>query len=432
MSDSGDWILKIISGPHQGAEVPLRSGRITVGAHADCDLVLHDVLVAPQHLALSLDAKGVVTVEPLEGRVYNNGKRLLAPALVAAFGFITVGTTHFVLGPSAARWPLLSPADVPELEKDAPAPATAPLEPAVSSDVSVSDDDKNSSGKKNPKPPTPAQRRRALWMAGFGGVLLLVWIGLWLMWAPRSKIPPQLTLRERAEKILQAFPDARTLSLDEQADGLAVTGYLDSDSLHREIANAFREEAPELTIRLWSNPRMLETARAFLAQRNLPQLTVSPGEKGELKISGSAHSAAEWARTRQMLLSEVPGLVRLHEDVIFNAVAVTPAAPSTPLFAPIVTPPSSAASAPLTVVALQPLADGQGWLRLSDGTVHFRGARLPDGARLAAIREDQAFIEKDGLTFALTLGTDLAHPLPALSVTSSSPPVTETKPVSSP
>src|SRR5687768_7650645 len=123
MPDSADWLLKIISGPHQGAEVALRPGRLVVGSHAECDLVLHDVLVAPQHFALTLE-NGRVSVEPLEGRVYANGKRLSAASPVPEFGFVTVGTTHLVLGPGAARWPLLSPADVPELEKE-PAPSAA-------------------------------------------------------------------------------------------------------------------------------------------------------------------------------------------------------------------------------------------------------------------------------------------------------------------
>ena len=97
MSASGDWLLKIISGPHQGAEVLLKPGRLVVGSHPDCDLVLHDVLVAAQHFALTLE-KGVLTVEPLEGRVFTQGKRVEARGTVREFGFVTAGTTHLVLG----------------------------------------------------------------------------------------------------------------------------------------------------------------------------------------------------------------------------------------------------------------------------------------------------------------------------------------------
>src|SRR3954469_4201696 len=105
MADSSEWILKIISGPHQGAEVALRSGRVVVGTQPECDLVLHDVLVAPQHFALTLD-HGTATVESIEGRVFCNGKRVTAATPVPLFGFITAGTTHLVLGPASARWPL--------------------------------------------------------------------------------------------------------------------------------------------------------------------------------------------------------------------------------------------------------------------------------------------------------------------------------------
>src|SRR5690242_8932354 len=105
MTAAREWILKIISGPHQGAEEVLRPGRTVVGTDPECDIVLHDMLLAPRHLAFHF-ANDAVTVEPLEGRVHYQGRRVLGPLPVSKFTFVTAGTTHFVLGPSSERWPL--------------------------------------------------------------------------------------------------------------------------------------------------------------------------------------------------------------------------------------------------------------------------------------------------------------------------------------
>lgn len=400
MSISGDWLLKIISGPHQGAEILLKPGRLVVGSHADCDLVLHDVLVAAQHFALTLDKSGL-TVEPLEGRVFNQGKRVEAKGTVREFGFVTAGTTHLVVGPAAARWPLLSVADVPELEKEVPAPASVakPAEPSLAAVVTPASEEK-----KTGKGPTPEQRRRAWFVAGFGGVLLVVWLALWFFWAPTPVVPPGPGSRERAELALRSLPEGKSLTLEEQGGQWVVSGYVDSESAYRELSSALRIEAPEVAQRIWSTPRLLETARTLLAERKV-SLEAAVEGPGELRIRGSLRSAAEWNRIRQLLLAEVPGLLRIRDDVQISPLT-TPPVFRAEATAAVARAEVAEAPAPLTVVGLRELAEGQGWVRLSDGTVLFRGARLPDGLRLSAVRGEQAFLEKGASTFAVTLGSE--------------------------
>lgn len=395
MADSADWILKLISGPHQGAEVSLRPGRIVVGSDRECDLVLNDVLVAARHFALSL-ANGTVTVEPLDGPAFVNGKRLTAATKAPAFGFVSAGTTHLVVGPANARWPLLSIADVPALEKEpeavAAAPAAAEATPATN-------------GKKTPPPPNAAQRRRAWWTAGIGGALLIVWLILWFTLGPKTALAPNPNLREHTEALLRARPDTRTLRLEEHGDRLVVTGYVESDAVQRDLGTAFRQELPQVTLRIWSTPRLLETARALLAERG-SALEVAAAGPGELSIRGTAKSRDEWTRTRQALLTEVPGLQRLREDVTIpvnvpapvRAAATAPAANAAP----------AAPAEVLTVIALQTLADGQGWLRLNNGAVLFRGATLPSGGRISRFESDQAVVEISDKRFVLTAGADVA------------------------
>lgn len=398
MTESSEWILKIISGPHQGAEVTLRSGRVMVGASSECDVVLHDVLVAPQHFALTLDG-GKLTVEPIEGPLFCNGKRIAASAPVPAFAFLTAGTTHLVLGPAGVRWPLLSVADVPELEK---APATSGQ--AKSESVQEEAPAATPGGKKTPKPPTPEQRRRAWWTAGIGGVLLLVWVILWFKWAPHSTVAPQISLRDRAEQVLRAFPEARGVKLLEQGDRLVAKGFVPSDSAQREVTAAFRDDAPEVTVRIWSTPRMVETMRSLLAARNL-NVEIAASPDGEVRIRGVVSSAGDWAHARQTLLSEVPGLETFADEVIIAPAASAPARAAASVG--IATPTQPANTESLSVVALQDLGNGQGWLRLSNGSVLFRGATLPQGGRIVAFNEGRAIVEHPGGRSLLTVGVDV-------------------------
>lgn len=410
MPESSDWILKIISGPHQGAEVVLRPGRTVVGAHAECDLVLHDMLVAPQHFALVLDGKGL-TVEALEGRVFCGGKRVTTVMPVPPFAFVTAGTTHVVVGPAGTRWPLLSLADVPELEKEVVAPASP--EPAAAAAKTAEGASAAPSGKNAPKPPTPEQRRRALWLAGVGGVLLVVWLALWFSWTHRPLAGAETSLRERAERVLNRFPEGKLVLIEEKGGSVVATGYFDTDSAQREISTALREEAPEITQRLWSTPRLLETAQGFVRQSGLP-IELNPAGAGEIVARGEVTSLETWAKTRQLLQQEVPGLLRLTDVVRLSSpsapVVSTAPRPSSTLQTEA--PTSAAPEDPLesvSVVAMQPLGEGQGWLRLSNGQVLFRGAQLHTAGRVVEIQPDRAIVENGEARYALLPGVTIAE-----------------------
>ena len=40
---TGDlWTLRVLNGLHQGANVPVEVGELTIGASDDCDLILQD------------------------------------------------------------------------------------------------------------------------------------------------------------------------------------------------------------------------------------------------------------------------------------------------------------------------------------------------------------------------------------------------------
>ncbi len=66
-------ILKIFSGPHLGAEVPLTPGATTLGSSRSCDLVIQDSSVAERHLCLVVpdvpDAIKEITIKTIDAPV---------------------------------------------------------------------------------------------------------------------------------------------------------------------------------------------------------------------------------------------------------------------------------------------------------------------------------------------------------------------------
>lgn len=408
MADHGDWILKIISGPHQGVEELLPEGRLLVGTSPDCGIVLHDVLIAPQHFALT--RKGAtITVEALGGRTYCGGKRVTAPMAVPAFAFVTAGTTHVVLGPAAGTWPLLSSADAPELEKDpppAPAAAAKPAPAAAASDAGkpaatapAPGAPATAPGASTPAAPTPEQRRRAWWMVGFGGLLLVVWLVLWLLLRPAPTEASRPGPRARTERVLGTLPAASQVRIDERGNQLAISGYVDSDATHRDLIAALRAEVPEATLRLWSTPRIAETAREFLAARKL-NLNVSPGGNGELTVSGTAPSGPEWSLARQLLLAEVPGLQRINDEVTVPKEQPKGAqAPAEPVVAP---------DQALTVIALQTAPEAPAWVRIANGAVYFAGGSLQGVATFTGLEGGKARFAHEGGASLFGLGDNLA------------------------
>lgn len=408
MADHGDWILKLISGPHQGVEELLPEGRLLVGTSPDCGIVLHDVLIAPQHFALT--RKGAtITVEALGGRTYCGGKRVTAPMVVPAFSFVTAGTTHVVLGPAAGTWPLLSSADAPELEKDpppAPAAAAKPAPAAAASDAGkpaatapAAATPATAPGASTPTAPTPEQRRRAWWMVGFGGLLLVVWLVLWLLLRPAPTEASRPGPRARTERVLGTLPAASQVRIDERGNQLSISGYVDSDATHRDLIAALRAEVPEATLRLWSTPRIAETAREFLAARKL-NLNVSPGGNGELTVSGTAPSGPEWSLARQLLLAEVPGLQRINDEVTVPKEQPKGAqAPAEPVVAP---------DQALTVIALQTAPEAPAWVRIANGAVYFAGGSFQGVATFTGLEGGKARFAHEGGASLFGLGDNLA------------------------
>ena len=70
LTGGGRWMLKVISGPNNGAEFGMQSGESYVMGNdpSACDIVFHDISVSRQHARLSVTDEDALSVEDLGSR----------------------------------------------------------------------------------------------------------------------------------------------------------------------------------------------------------------------------------------------------------------------------------------------------------------------------------------------------------------------------
>ena len=68
-------LLRVLSGPHLGAEMSLRPGRYAIGTDENCDIVLSDSRLAARHAFLIL-SDDQVSIEPGDGAVTVDGAQV--------------------------------------------------------------------------------------------------------------------------------------------------------------------------------------------------------------------------------------------------------------------------------------------------------------------------------------------------------------------
>ena len=118
MESDERFILKVLTGPNQGAELELSAGAYVIGSADECDVNFSDALVAPRHLSVELSEDSIVA-KRLDGKVFVDGKPMVdTRQTIKFFQFVTAGSTYFLFGPAGREWPQGVPGPLPPLEPE--------------------------------------------------------------------------------------------------------------------------------------------------------------------------------------------------------------------------------------------------------------------------------------------------------------------------
>ncbi len=317
------YLLKIISGPHQGAEVALSEGELVIGSSQNCDLILSDTLVSPEHVKIIVTPEQVEIVA-LASPVYYNGEEVAKdePIVVEPFKFISVGTTHFIIGPIEGEWPALSAADIPNLtrlEKEAEAEENKVFE---ENEIETLETEGGPPLGVNVEPELPTSGFQKLWknkrnLVIGGGSLIAVIIILAgaMIWgfSKSAQVEEKINTQEEISKVVTNTKYPQTFTVEEVGGKSLVKGWV-KDNEERHKVEAHLRKMGDVRFEIRSQDQAMENVRDFLHAINAT-VFVNSTEPGKITLTGYYGNDKNWETVKADLAKDVPGFKLIKDEV---------------------------------------------------------------------------------------------------------------------
>ncbi len=315
-------ILKILSGPHLGAEAKLAPGEITLGSGDNCDIVLNDQTVAPQHARLSVTDTGL-KLTPLDGEVMVDGKAIDSEVDLAPFLAVSLGTTNLAVGPENQTWPKIAlPAGPYALQKNSgSAEATAPEQAGRRAQPEDRDDTRSSGA--DPQSWAAAGLRGMLprrWRSIAAAILLLLVIGPLLWWVQtRSYAPdkPLIATNEEADvkSILAQLGLDQRLNVSFQNGKVVVNGYVDTADQLRNLNDTLNKSGEPVTVSVWAMTPLVQAVQDALEAQN-HDIVVTAVSDGNLRLTGIVKDRASLENHIEIIRTDVRGIRQIENRTI--------------------------------------------------------------------------------------------------------------------
>ena len=341
-----EFYLKILSGNHIGAEIPLEPGRYSLGRDENCDLVLTDTSINEIELIIEISEEGQLQLQTstADEPLYLNGNPVGSSVQCNHFDIITSSSLFFALGPSDLEWPELK---LPELEKPEPEPEpeTDPEEtensesefPDTDSDEDndtsmaeglealseIDEDDEDIEGEEEDDEDEDEDEQDSLlarvdkkWLIAVPSALIIVF-ALILIFSSSSEPPPPVVSKFDQARQIQRNLNLKNISLKELPDKtLQISGYVLTSKKKRELERSLREKAIPFNIQVVAMNELRSNVDALLKSRGyknlLLELDTTPGS---LVLTGYIATSEELDRLVTSLKQEIHGLVSVVDQV---------------------------------------------------------------------------------------------------------------------
>lgn len=303
------FYLKILSGNHLGAEIPLEPGRFSLGRGEHCDLILTDACLAESELVIAIAEDGSLEINTESHHsLYLNGYPAedghLAPDY---FDVFTCGTIHFALGPADQEWPEIT---LPPLHS----PNIPPLSAADENDAAT-DDTPPPRPEHQPEQQAPTPQPQPLeidkkWLIGLALALFGLITALALLLFPASEEQPvTVAPLEQARQIKEQLqlPDIKIRQLPDKT--LLITGYTQTRNKKDALVDQLRGHNLAFRSQVVVTSDMHTNAETLLKNRGYSQLSVEQDNTpGALVLIGYVPSAEQLDKVIRMLKEEIYGL----------------------------------------------------------------------------------------------------------------------------
>ena len=323
-----EFYLKILSGNHIGAEIPLEPGRYSLGRGDNCDLILTDDNLNDVELIIDISGNNQIRIESGAGAsLHVNGEQAGPAIQYNFFDIVTASNLFIALGPADAQWPNLTlPNMVPAVREEPPAPASDDndqLPSPVESELSADDFDEEFPDSQQEEEdelaePSPLSRINKKWLAAIPAALVLViaMIGLSgndseVQEAPN--IPSTTEIVERAKAQL-GLKHVKFRQLPDNT--LMISGYTQTMQDKQELQKLLRSQNVPFNSQIIVMNEMRDNAEMLLQDRGYDQLELElDNTPGSLVLTGYVATSDELDSIVNALKQEIYGLVSIVDQV---------------------------------------------------------------------------------------------------------------------
>lgn len=287
------YLLKILSGANFGAKVQLELRSYTIGQSTECDVVLHDQYIAPQHVKLLVTKNGII-VKPLANPVFIDGKDIGGrETRLHPYQVVTLGKVHFAIGSATKPWPKIQK---PVLQHPAQKQRRA----------------------KNKANNTSSDNSPSLWKYLIGGLALLLIANL-LYFKPDvsgvlNTVGATKPVETQVEESIQTlgFPN---LSIDTlKNDKVRVSGYVQNKQEKQALLNKITNLDKPIAHRIWVANELAEHANYISASYGESDIRFTMQEDGVLTARGYVNNASNWNNARLAILSDIDGIKNIKDE----------------------------------------------------------------------------------------------------------------------
>ena len=308
-------MLKVLSGPHQGVEVDLECS-LVVGSSSECDLILADSLLQARHFSFQLKGEDV-WIHPIAGKVFVDGHVVKEDVQVKVFQFVTVGTTHFVFGPSETQWPEISLKDAPPLMESAEEVADNSQE-VLAADNTASPDKTM---------PNRHKKAKLISVILLGFFLTIGVIFVFSSSASISTVLPQGVLsssvhnRIRSEVELLGWKDEVHVKVAKDGK-FSLKGYIPTNADLAALKEKVHAIDSKVSIKVYSTEKILQQGFEILVMAKM-KVKLKELRPGSFVVEGYSFNSDQWEKIKARLLVEIPGLKDLQDRVYTPMKALT-------------------------------------------------------------------------------------------------------------
>jgi len=311
------YSLKVLNGPHVGAELSLSDKTWVVGSAETCDIALLDETLKEQHAKFSL-RDGKIFCEPFEGAMVSvDGVALEGPTELKKYQSILCGKTLLSVGPSNEAWPEISLKEAKEEAKK----ALDEIEVAQQVEKEV----KKQSFKTNYLDFLKKCKENRWILRGF---LIFGFLGLGFFSLFRSnenklsesdkKNFPIVSLRASIEKVLEEFEvESSLIKLGLSGKMFTLQCYVDTLREKKELQDKLRA-LPNVTfqsLRIFAQQSFLEQTQEAL--KGLQTVQVAAASRPDtLILKGYLYDMDQLPAIKSRLFNDIMGLNALETSLL--------------------------------------------------------------------------------------------------------------------